>query len=117
MHELSLTKNVLCTVIEQAEKNKAKKVIKVCLDVGEMRDVIDELMQKCFRYLAKNTIAERAELEITTIPFQVQCQHCNKVWRMEKKMLNEKLFCPQCRSEHLSPYSGLEFMIRNIVIE
>ena len=39
-------------------KNNASWVIEVSLVVGDLRDVVDELMESCFQFLSRGTIAE-----------------------------------------------------------
>ena len=39
-------------------QNNASWVIEVSLVVGDLRDVVDELMESCFQFLSRGTIAE-----------------------------------------------------------
>ena len=57
MHELSIIQSILDIVIEYANKYKAKRVIKINLDVGEMSDIIPEWIQQYFDFVSKDSIA------------------------------------------------------------
>jgi hydrogenase nickel incorporation protein HypA/HybF len=116
MHELSVTKNVLQLVIKHAEINKARKVVGVQLEIGEMRDIIGDLMQKCFQYLARGTIAEGAELKIEVIPLTCICRSCNEIFSVNAHKGFNDLSCPKCKGTSLVPYSGQEFIIKAIDI-
>lgn len=114
MHELSVTKNVLQLVIRHAEANKASKVVAVKLEIGEMRDIVEDLMQKCFLYLARGTVAEGAALKIKVIPLTCACRACNEVFRVDWRKGFGNLTCPKCGGCGLAPYTGQEFFIKEI---
>lgn len=58
MHEMSVLTNEVDTVLVYAAENNASWVIEVSLVVGDLRDVVDELMESCFQFLSRGTIAE-----------------------------------------------------------
>ncbi len=74
MHELSIVQNVVNIVLDHAERNGAQKVLSVSLRVGELRDVVDDLIQRFFDYLSKDTIAEEARLKIERLPVIFRCK-------------------------------------------
>jgi len=71
MHDLHLAQQVLKTVLEYAEKNGFKKVSKVEIELGSLIEHDEEILPENlifnFKNLAKNTIAETAQLEIKKI--------------------------------------------------
>ena len=59
MHEMSILTNEVDTVLVYAAENNASWVIEVSLvGGGDLRDVVDELMEGCFQFLSRGTIAE-----------------------------------------------------------
>ncbi|MFX4263423.1 hydrogenase maturation nickel metallochaperone HypA [Pelotomaculum propionicicum] len=114
MHELSVTKNVLQLVIRHAEANKARRVVGVKLEIGEMRDIVEDLMQKCFLYLARGTVAEGAALKINVIPLTCNCRACNEVFPVDWRKGFDHMSCPKCGGASLAPYTGQEFFIKEI---
>ena len=68
MHEFKLVSDVLKSVLKTAEKNQAKKVTLVRFQVGENCHARPENIEFLFRQAARGTIADKAEVEITTIP-------------------------------------------------
>jgi hydrogenase nickel incorporation protein HypA/HybF len=114
MHELSVTKNVLQLVIKHAEANKVSKVVGVKLEIGEMRDIVEDLMQKCFLYMARGTVAEGAAVQIKVIPLTCMCRDCNKVFPVDSHKGFDNLSCPKCGGNNLVPYTGQEFFIKEI---
>ena len=115
MHEMLIVENVVELVLKQAEIAKAKKVLGVKLCVGEVRDIVDELMEKCFRFVARGSIAEEAHLEMERIPLVVRCQNCGHEQR-EKISHYATMQCAQCQSKSLEMVSGREFYIERIEI-
>jgi len=68
MHEFKLVSEVLKSVLKTAEKNQAKKVTLVRFQVGENCHARPENIEFLFRQAARGSIADKAEVEITTIP-------------------------------------------------
>jgi len=68
MHEFKLVSDVLKSVLKTAEKNQAKKVTLVRFQVGENCHARPENIEFLFRQAARGSIADKAEVEITTIP-------------------------------------------------
>jgi len=68
MHEFKLVSDVFKSVLKTAEKNQAKKVTLVRFQVGENCHARPENIEFLFRQAARGSIADKAEVEITTIP-------------------------------------------------
>lgn len=115
MHEMSIVSNVVDVVVKHAEKSGAQKVISVTLVVGELHDVVDDLMESCFKFLARGTIAEGSSLRLVKVPMRAQCKDCLLVYPMNLRD-RETLICPDCGSGEFRIYNGNEFIIRDIEI-
>ena len=116
MHELSLTRDIVKTVLEYATDNDATSVKTVDLEVGVLRDVVPDLMQKCFAYLAKDTIAQDAQLNFKILPLNVFCLDCGSVFQPDVKAGLIGLRCPFCSGRSLKPVSGMELRVKGIGI-
>jgi hydrogenase nickel incorporation protein HypA/HybF len=68
MHEFKLVADVLKNVLAAAQKNQAKKVSVVRLQVGEHCHAAPDNVEFLFKQAARGSIAEGAKLEIKTIP-------------------------------------------------
>ncbi|MEL1133679.1 hydrogenase maturation nickel metallochaperone HypA [Desulfitobacterium sp. THU1] len=115
MHEMAITENVVEIVLKHAELAGAKKVVHVRLKIGEIRDIIHDMMEKCFRYIARGTIADEAELEIIKIPLVVRCVECGKE-NQDYVGNYADMKCNHCGSNNLELVSGNEFFIEDIGI-
>ena len=68
MHETHLIDPIVQGISNHAEKEGAKKVLKIRLKVGELTGVKEESLKNTFSVLAKGTLLEEAELELTFFP-------------------------------------------------
>lgn len=116
MHEMALMRNVVDIVVEQAKRAKAREVRSVLLTVGCGRDVVEDYMDGMFAHLARNTVAEHAELVIQRIPYTVCCNHCGRVFHLD--VFDRSTWkCPYCATERDYRYnSGMEFRIDRIEV-
>lgn len=116
MHELAITRSLLDIVLTRAQEGNATRVLTVRLKIGELRDIVNELMQKCFNYLARDTVAANAELIIDRIPLTVKCKDCNSISPLNIKSEFEKTVCPKCGGHKFEIESGQEFFIEDIEV-
>ena len=115
MHEMALTRNVVDMVVEAAEAAGAAEVRAVHLTIGYMRDIVEDIFERCFAYLARDTVAEKAELVITRVPFTVRCNKCDYVYHID--VYDENTWtCSGCGEKDYKLNSGMEFFVNNIEI-
>lgn len=69
MHEMSLVRNIIEVVKEEAEAAQAAQITAVHLVVGEGRDIVEDLVQSLFRFLARGTVAENAAVILHHVPY------------------------------------------------
>ena len=111
MHEMALMHGVVDAVLEHAEGAGAKEVTMVRLTIGECRDVIEDLLQGLFSFLARGTAAERAELVVRRVPYTVRCNRCGSVFPLNVRDSSTRV-CPCCKAERdYRLNSGMEFVI------
>lgn len=117
MHEMSLISRVVDIVLEECAKTNASKVLSVHLVIGEMHDVVEEYIPGLFEFLARDTVAEHANITITRIPITAICNECGFVLLPDVDDPSS-LECPQCHAyRNYRLYTGREFLIENIEIE
>jgi hydrogenase nickel incorporation protein HypA/HybF len=116
MHELPIVKSVLEAALRHAAGRKAEKIHSIVLVVGQMHDIVVELVDKFFRFAAKGTIAQGAVVEIELIPVICRCRACKENYVLHLHGSEEKMCCPVCGSVEADRLSGDEFMIREIKI-
>lgn len=101
--------------IKYAEENNSKKIIGLCLKVGELRDFVEDITQKYWDYLSEGTIAEGAKIRFEIIPVSALCHQCDTVFNFDWRAV-DKLSCPSCMSLEAELLTGTELEIKDILV-
>jgi hydrogenase nickel incorporation protein HypA/HybF len=113
MHEMSVTESMLGVVLRHAEKNRAAKVTRINMVLGELSTVVPHSVQFYFDIIGKDTIAEGAELEFRRTKLISRCEGCGK----EFEVVEYDFTCPACGGTKTDIISGREFQVESIEIE
>ena len=113
MHEQSIVESLLALALENAEKAKASKILRIYLVVGEFSGVLEEAVDFYFGLLSRDTIAVGASLFFTSTPAQLRCRNCNTVFSPEKLDFH----CPKCKEQEVEIISGRELYIYSMEVE
>ena len=113
MHEMALTESIVEIAVEAAEKQGARKVKRVFVDVGALSHVEPDALQFCFAAVSAGTIAEGAELEIARIPGAGWCVDCRKSVPIAERFGA----CPECGRYHVQMTAGDELRVREMEVE
>ena len=106
----SIVSNLFDILESIAQENNLKKVYRVTLLVGKMRQVVPVAMNMAFEALTKGTFADGAKLEMEYVPIRMQCKSCNYEFAVEENVY----LCPKCESAQLECIEGQELLIKNI---
>ena len=79
MHELSIAESVVQVASRHAE---GRRVTKVYLKVGHLRQVVPSALAFSFELVAHGTPAEGAELEMQQVPATGVCKDCGEESRL-----------------------------------
>ena len=115
MHELGYTKDIVSRVTEAAQASGAHSVKTVFLTIGEMRDIVDDLLKQCFHWMARDTSAADASIVIDRAPFEVRCNECGSLFRFDP-WGGKPCPCPGCGSTDYAVVTGMEFSIDHIEV-
>ena len=113
MHEMGLCENILNIALEAAGRNNARKIVKITVKAGEMRGVVESQMKFCFGFMAKDTIAENAELVIEKVEISASCKSCG----MKFTVREFNFTCGSCSSSDLEIHTGKELMVKDIEVD
>ncbi len=119
MHEFSLSSDIVQTVLTATQKNNAKKVLSIQLDVGELALVNVEQVTFWLKELFKGTAAEGAKVKVKNIKARIRCEECTYEGGTKSKELKpladvSPYACPRCGSPRIHIKKGREFILRNI---
>ena len=94
MHETSLARQILSTVLAQAGRERAIAVRSVRGWIAETEALSAESVALHFRALAAGTVAAGARLELEVRRVDAQCRACTITYRPEHHLV----LCPACGS-------------------
>ncbi len=113
MHEYPITQQIVKLAVESAEENKAARIIKIGLVVGEMTGFVGDSIKMYFDAIAEGTLAEGAELYIRYVKPKLRCTNCGEYFERQKYNFT----CPGCNGQGIPTEIGKEFYIEDIEIE
>jgi hydrogenase nickel incorporation protein HypA/HybF len=113
MHEMALAEGVLQLVEETAQREGARRVQRVIVEIGQLSSVMPEALCFCFDAVAQGGIARGATLEIIDAPGSGWCLAC----AVTVPLAESFAACPRCGSYQVQPTGGTEMRVREIEIE
>jgi hydrogenase nickel incorporation protein HypA/HybF len=113
MHEFSITQNILEIALRHGEKAGAARIVRLNLVVGELSSVIGDSVQFYWDIVARETIAEGAELCFERVPGSLRCVGCGEVFRLSGRAYT----CPACGESQVVVAGGDEFRLASIEVE
>lgn len=113
MHELTVTESILEITLRHAKQAEAKRVIHLYLVIGQLSSIVDDSVQFYWDLIAKDTIAEGAQLHFRRVPAELMCLDCGNHYSPD----GETLACPTCQSSHVRVSAGDEFRLESIDVE
>jgi hydrogenase nickel incorporation protein HypA/HybF len=112
MHEMSLAEGILQLVEAAAQREQARRVSAIVIEIGQLAAVEPDALRFCFEAVVHGTLAEGARLEIIDIPGTGWCPDCN-----QETVLHElHAACPHCDSYQVQARTGTEMRVREIEI-
>jgi len=113
MHEMTIAMNIVDIVCKQANEEKAHKINSVELEIGSLSGIMIDSLKFCFETACKNTIANRAELNINEIEAMAFCKSCEKEFKIESDFSP----CPTCKNFNYEMKKGKELSIKSFNID
>ena len=104
--------SVVKTVLNLCEQNKWKRVLRVTIKVGHLRQIEPEIFAFAFSSASVGTVLEGAEISIIEMPIIFKCHSCKKSSDTE----DFRFVCPICGSVNVDLISGMEFVIESVEI-
>lgn len=111
MHELSLCRNLLEMVLQEAARNQASRVLQVEVELGELQGIAAEQLRYHFDLLKVGTVAAEASLQVAIVPARAACPVCNTQFPTTAGFT-----CPNCSQEDAQLISGLEVRVKSLRI-
>jgi hydrogenase nickel incorporation protein HypA/HybF len=110
MHELSIADAVVQIATRHA---KGRRVTRVELKVGHLRQVVPDALEFAFQLVAQGTPLEGAELTIEAVPATLRCRACGA----ETTLAGFPAHCAPCGSLDVDVAGGDELVVDALEIE
>jgi hydrogenase nickel incorporation protein HypA/HybF len=110
LHELAIAESVVRIASRQAD---GRRVTKVQMKVGYLRQVVPSALDFGFGLLAEGTPVEGAELEMEQVPAEGRCRGCG----VESTFDSLPLQCTGCGGFDLEILKGEELMVESLELE
>ena len=110
MHELAMAGHVVDIAARHAG---GRRVTKVYLTVGHLRQVVPSALLFSFDLVAQGTAIEGAELILEEVPAAGMCRRCGAESRLEAF----PLLCAACGSSELELSQGEELYVESLEME
>jgi len=104
MHELSIAEAIVDVATRHAD---GRRVVKVEVRVGQLRQVVPDSLDFAFGLLAQGTALDGAELLITHVPAAGRCRECGAEGVME----DFPLCCARCQGLDVEVLAGEELLV------
>jgi hydrogenase nickel incorporation protein HypA/HybF len=110
LHELAIAESVVQIADRHAN---GRRVTKVYLKVGHLRQVVPSALAFSFELVAQGTSVEGAELALEEVPVTGKCRECGA----ESQLAGFPLQCGACRSFDLQILEGEELYVESLELE
>jgi hydrogenase nickel incorporation protein HypA/HybF len=110
MHELSIADSVVRIACAHAGE---RRVAKVWLKVGHLRQVVPTSLRFAFGLVAEGTVVEGAELEMEAVPAAGRCRACGA----DTALPAFPLQCEGCASFDVEVLRGEELLVDSLELE
>lgn len=109
MHELSICRAI--SGIAQRHSD-GRPVARVCVEVGELRQVVPPTLSACWEIATRDTDLHGAELEIRQVPAELRCGGCGHVTTLEQPRFR----CESCGGTDTTLERGDELTVTSLVL-
>lgn len=113
MHEMPIAAAIVEQAVEAARPHGATRIESIEVEIGRMRQVVDEALQVAFAAVSQGTIAEGARLEVVEIEMEALCQVCGHTFRPEIDLY----VCPQCGQANVRITAGNDMILKSITAQ
>ncbi|MBQ0018611.1 MAG: hydrogenase maturation nickel metallochaperone HypA [Clostridiales bacterium] len=110
MHEMGVVMAACDQIIAFAEENNISEIAEIVFAIGEGSGVFEPYVRKVYPAVVKDTMLEKTELVIETVPGMAECLDCFEIYNV----LENEGKCPECGSKMKEILSGTEFAIKEI---
>lgn len=114
MHEIGALHQLVVEAEAIAKANGVRRIKEINIELGELSGMLPEFFEKYYSIVIENReILKDSELKIHMIPGEGLCRNCNTLYNVS----HNQGVCPRCTSRNKKILSGMDLVLKNIVID
>ena len=111
MHELGICDALLKMVRNIAEEEALEEITRITVEVGSLSGVVPAYMSDCWVAVTDGTELQNVEFVVEELEGTARCMDCGEEFAADFSRLR----CPQCGSEKLTPLTGRDLTLKEIL--
>ena len=112
MHELGICDALLKMVRSVAKEQALQEIQRITVEVGSLSGVVPAYMADCWEAVTDGTELEGVEFVIEELKGTARCLDCGREFPADV----EHLRCLSCGSEKLTPMTGRDLTLKEILV-
>jgi hydrogenase nickel incorporation protein HypA/HybF len=113
MHEMSLAGGILRVVEDAAARERFARVKRLTLEAGALAGVELRALRFALEAIAPGSVLDGADIEIDQPPATAWCMPCSR----SVAITDRTEPCPHCGRWQLTPTSGTELTVRELIVD
>ena len=111
MHELGICDALLKMVRGIAEEEALEEISRITVEVGSLSGVVPAYMADCWEAVTDGTELQGVEFVVEELEGTARCLDCGEEFFADVNRLR----CPRCRGEKLTPLTGRDLTLKEIL--
>ena len=111
MHELGICDALLKMVDKIAKDEQLEAISRITVEVGTLSGVVPKYLDDCWEAVTDGTAYAGTEFVVEVLRGKARCLDCGTEFEAD---INDRLVCPRCGGEKLTPISGRDLTLKEI---
>ena len=111
MHELGICDALLKMVRSIAEEEDLEEISRITVEVGSLSGVVPAYMSDCWEAVTDGTELQDVEFVVEELEGTARCMDCGEEFSADVNRLR----CPHCGGERLTPRTGRDRTLKEIL--
>ena len=111
MHELGICDALLKMVRNIAAEESLEEITRITVEVGSLSGVVPAYMSDCWEAVTDGTELAEVEFVVEELEGTARCLDCGEEFPADVNRLR----CPKCRGEKLTPLTGRDLTLKEIL--
>lgn len=113
MHELSIAMSIVDIAVEYAEKEHARQVKEMEIEVGDFSGVVIDALDFALMEAVRDTICEDAKWKIMQVHAVARCPSCGHEFETGSMFTP----CPVCGAFGIELMKGKELRLKSLIVD